>query len=182
MASTSPPPSPPQYTKAHVARLVQAAASSRLRHGLPHDFSFKDGKLYFLASTPTSSSSTLKYVNIPFQLVEENIKVLPVVQPHFVISPNYSTTNRKLTKEELLLRERQRVHDFGVTSYFHSNDSSQTPRVPKILIPAAGKLLVAEDKGDEFFSISSEHPANGALDPKWSADGQLIAFVRDSGI
>lgn len=53
--------------------------------------------------------------------------------------------SHKLSKEEQLLRERQRMAEIGVTSYFFTPDSATTE---KILVPTGDQLLIAE-KGKE---------------------------------
>ena len=85
------------------------------------------------------------------------------------------STDHKLSKEEQLLRERQRLTDTGITAYFPTSDGE------KIMIPAGNQIHIAERR-DKHFSIESSHPCNSAMDPKWSPDGHVISFVRSDGI
>jgi dipeptidyl-peptidase 9 len=85
------------------------------------------------------------------------------------------STDHTLSKEEQLLRERQRLTETGITSYFPTSDGE------KIMIPAGNHIHIAERK-DSHFVIETSHPCNGAMDPKWSADGHVISFVRNDDI
>jgi len=84
--------------------------------------------------------------------------------------PAASTDEGALSREEELRRERMRLRELGVTDYQWAR---KAPR-PVLLVPVAGKLLVSVDG-----AAPAEIPGcDGALDPRLSPDGSMVAFVR----
>jgi dipeptidyl-peptidase-4 len=82
-------------------------------------------------------------------------------------------------QEEKLRRERMRELSVGVTSYAWSgSDSAQL-----VLVPMQGNLFVQDKPGGELrqiFDKSSTGAQGGAVDPRMSRNGDLVAFVQDS--
>lgn len=159
-----------EYTKDYVGQLAQSVVTTRVRGGIPTNFIFNSNtnKLLFLASNPTSN---LQYVDVTHDKEPSAVEIL---HPQLLIRETISTEHQ-LSKEEQLLRERQRLTDTGITSYF------PTPDGEKIMIPAGNHIHVAQRR-DTHFVIESSYPSNGAMDLKWSPDGQVISFVRNDGI
>lgn len=160
-----------EYSKDYVTQLAQAVVTTRIRGGIPNNFTFSPstGKLLFLSSNFTSN---LHYVNLADINNSTDVETL---SPQLVIRSEALGSEHKFSKEEQLLRERQRLTETGITSYFPTNDGE------KILIPSGNQLSVAERKGDHFI-VEHSFSTSGAMDPKWSADGNLISFVRNDDI
>lgn len=85
-------------------------------------------------------------------------------------------TERTLSLEEQLRRERQRQMGVGITSYAWS------PAGRRLLCPIQGDLFVQEAPGAPLqllFDKCSSGAAGGAIDPQFSPDGRWVAFVQD---
>ncbi|KAA8491964.1 Dipeptidyl peptidase 8 [Porphyridium purpureum] len=88
----------------------------------------------------------------------------------------------KLTKEEELLRERLRMNSVGLTTF------KLNPKTGKVLFAWKGTLhsiRLAREKADGLLAPQvpipiSQKSVEPRLDAKWSADGRVVAFVRDS--
>jgi dipeptidyl-peptidase 4 len=78
---------------------------------------------------------------------------------------------RPLSREEELRRERQRTRIQGVTDYAWAKDA------PVMLIPHGGDLFLRGDGGEITRLTNGKEPA---LDPKLTARGDKVAFVRGS--
>ena len=76
----------------------------------------------------------------------------------------------KLSPEEKARRERQRVSVGGFTDYQLSEDGSL------ILLQLSGRLYVVKRAGGEVTELQT---GSGVIDPKFSPDGRLVAYVRD---
>jgi dipeptidyl-peptidase-4 len=86
---------------------------------------------------------------------------------HF--SPSESATDQNVSREEALRRERQRLREMGVTHY------AWAERAAVILAPVRGRLYRIENgRADPI--------AEGVVDPKISADGRRVFFVRESEV
>lgn len=115
-----------EYSKDYVSQLSHSVVTTRIRGGTPTNFTFNSntGKLLFLASNPTSN---LQYVDVHNNDKETtNVELL---HPQMLIRESIST-DHKLSKEEQLLRERQRLTETGITNYFPTSNGD------KIMIPA----------------------------------------------
>jgi len=78
---------------------------------------------------------------------------------------------REFTREEELRRERMRLREAGVTDYAFAEKGAE----PVLLVPLGGSLHLA--RGD---AALAEIPGTaGAIDPRLTADGTRVAFVRD---
>lgn len=85
-------------------------------------------------------------------------------------------TERNLSLEERLRRERQRQMGVGITSY------AWAPAGRRVLYPIQGDLFVQEHPGAPLallFDKQSTGAAGGAIDPQLSPDGRWVAFVQD---
>eukprot|EP00727_Mastigamoeba_balamuthi_P000063 m51a1_g10053 hypothetical protein (784) ;mRNA; f:51801-54900 len=85
---------------------------------------------------------------------------------------------QQLSREELLLRERMRTVEWGITSY-HWN-----PLTAQFLIPVQGDLLICDvGSGEARVTMGRERTAGSPpMDPKLSADGLVLSFVRDGDL
>ena len=88
--------------------------------------------------------------------------------------PAGATHEEQLSREEELRRQRLRLRELGVTSYQWADKTA----VPTLLVPDGGQLSVAI--GDR--SLSVLEGTEGALDPKLSRDGSLVAFIRNGDL
>jgi dipeptidyl-peptidase 9 len=96
------------------------------------------------------------------------------------------TSDRELSKEEQLLRERMRMQGFGVTSFQLRNSDRQ------LLVPAGGRLFCCELPARDTLAAPVElrpveprqPPASRSprMDAKWAPAGPLIGFVRDDDL
>ncbi|MEW5742240.1 MAG: DPP IV N-terminal domain-containing protein [Myxococcota bacterium] len=77
----------------------------------------------------------------------------------------------KLSVEEKARLERQRVSARGFTSYQLSDDGA------RVLVALSGKLYVVNRKDGAVTQLKTGEGA--CLDPKFSPDGALVAYVRD---
>ena len=77
----------------------------------------------------------------------------------------------KLTAEEKARRERMRVSVGGFTDYQLSEDGSL------ILLSLSGKLYVVERSSSKVQELKTA--AGTIIDPKFSPDGKIVAYVRD---
>ena len=77
-------------------------------------------------------------------------------------------SERPLSRDEELRRERQRTQIQGITSYAWAAHANV------MLVPVAGRVFVRRGEGAPI-----ELPGDGIIDPKLSADGTKVAFARD---
>jgi dipeptidyl-peptidase 4 len=80
-------------------------------------------------------------------------------------------TNKPISREEELRRERQRVMSQGITSY------QWAKRAPVMLIPFAGDVFLRAEGG--AVTRLTETP-EAEIDPQVCATGERVAFVRGS--
>ena len=78
-----------------------------------------------------------------------------------------------LTAEEKARRERMRVSARGFTSYQLSEDGQ------RILVSLSGKLYVVERATGKVVELKT---GAGVIDPRFSADGTQVAYVRDNDV
>ncbi len=100
-------------------------------------------------------------------------------EPRRVVEPpGGGVTEDKLSPEEKLARERQRMLALGVTSYAWAREQD------RMLIPLTGEIWVKDGVGAELRLLvgkarsEAEGDPRPALDPRLSPDGQQVAFVR----
>ncbi len=77
----------------------------------------------------------------------------------------------KLTPDEILHRERQRVRETGITRYSWAGDAD------RILIPLEGRIYVTSSQGEPLREVARDGApiADAALTP----DGERVVFVRE---
>ncbi|TYZ63228.1 hypothetical protein PybrP1_012641 [[Pythium] brassicae (nom. inval.)] len=95
--------------------------------------------------------------------------------------PNQGDTERNLSLEEKLRRERQRQMGVGITSYAWC----PAPHSTRILYPIQGDLYIQEQPGAELrllFDKTTTGVPGGVIDPQFSPDGRWIAFVQDKEV
>jgi len=99
----------------------------------------------------------------------------------FVTPPNEGDTEENLSLEEKLRRERQRIHDVGVTSYSWCGQAAVCSRV---LVPLQGHLYVRNGMDEEapLRMVYDKSKHGPAVDPQLSPDGLLVAFVANGEI
>src|SRR5262245_34310991 len=78
-----------------------------------------------------------------------------------------------LTPEEKARRERMRVSGAGITSYQLSPDGKL------LLIGLGGRLFLVERSGG---AVKELNTGPGVLDPKFSPDNTMVAYVRDHDV
>jgi dipeptidyl-peptidase-4 len=130
---------------------------------VPGSFTFHDGKIAYLFSKDGSLTRQL-YVHDP-GTGERRLLVLP---------PDEGVTEENVSLEEALRRERQRQRELGITRYFwHKNG--------RILVPLNSGIYVQDGPGAHLRAVvtATEHPA---LSPRFSPDGNWIAYVQDAEI
>ena len=89
-----------------------------------------------------------------------------------VLPPNEGTTEETISHEEALRRERQRERGLGITSYhWHKNG--------QLLIPLKGGIYVQDGDSQPLRQLVSGEDGP-CLTPRFSPDGNWIAFVRDA--
>lgn len=158
-------------SKDDVSNLVKVVMGTSMRVGLPHAFEFCGDRLYFLATASKSPSSSLQYLDITQDGTSGDLSNLPSVEYQSLFGSQQLPHQQQLSKEEQMLRERLRLVEQGVTSFFIE------PTSTRILVPQSGQLLIA--RGTEVHSVAS---GDTMMDPKWSADGHLISYIHDSDI
>jgi dipeptidyl-peptidase 4 len=79
-----------------------------------------------------------------------------------------------LTPEEKARRERMRVTAGGFAD-FHMDESGRY-----LILPLSGKLFVFDRTTEKARELKT--PPGTILDPKWSRDGKMIAYVHDNDV
>jgi dipeptidyl-peptidase-4 len=83
------------------------------------------------------------------------------------------TSEENLSPEEALRRERQRQRELGVTRYAWADHAN------RLLLPMQDGLYV-QDGPDAPLRQLVASDQGPLLDPQWSPDGSMVAFVRDA--
>ncbi len=131
---------------------------------IPSAFAFRpdDGLLTCLYS-PDKSLTNLLYA---FDLDTGSLR-------QYLSPPGEGETEDNLTLEEKLRRERQRQRTLGITSYAWAG------RQNRLLVPIKGALYVQDAEGAPLRLLVTAD-AGPVLDPKFSPDGEWIAYVQDA--
>lgn len=85
--------------------------------------------------------------------------------------PGGGLTEQNVSREEALRRERQRQRSLGITHYQWSRQSDH------ILIPIKGVLYLLQDGK---LTLRLESGGNAILDPRFSPDGTMVAYVQQN--
>ncbi|MDB5353331.1 MAG: dipeptidyl aminopeptidase/acylaminoacyl peptidase [Planctomycetota bacterium] len=85
-------------------------------------------------------------------------------------APDGGDTDATVSKEEQLRRERQRLRETGITQVVRASGSDL------IVVPIGGDLFLYRPGGELKRFTETPSPE---IDPKPSADGSAVAFVRD---
>jgi dipeptidyl-peptidase-4 len=85
-------------------------------------------------------------------------------------APGDGDSDKTVSAEEALRRERLRMRGFGITGYAWAKDA------PVLLVPVSGRLLVSDNYDAPLRELQT--PV-GAINPQLSPDGRSVAFVRD---
>lgn len=93
-----------------------------------------------------------------------------VVEP-----PGGGDTEENLSLEEKLRRERTRTHSLGVTRYAWPKEGD------RLLVPLTGDIYV-QDGLDAELRLVVDTEGKPALDPRFSPDGEQIAYVHDDEV
>ena len=86
--------------------------------------------------------------------------------------PGSGALEENLSLEEQLRRERQRMLTLGVTHY------AWAERTDRLLAPLPDGLYVQDGEGAPLRKVVDTANAAPALDPRFSPDGELIAYVQ----
>ncbi|MCA9686801.1 MAG: hypothetical protein KC457_31840, partial [Myxococcales bacterium] len=131
-------------------------------------FSPGDRWLTFLDSPDDSLSRELFAIDLE---QAESAEIRRVVSP-----PDGGVSEDKLSPEEKLARERQRQRALGVTSYAFAKDFTGEAG-ERLLIPLNGEVWVQDGiAGTLRKVVAKDEQGRPALDPKFSPDGEQIAF------
>jgi len=127
-----------------------------------------DDRLITYLRSPDRSLVNQLYAFDP-QTGEEQLLLAP---------PGGGETEDNLSHEEKLRRERQRQRGLGITRYKWTHHSAKAPR---ILVPLTGGVYVIDDPRPGHAALRElvppgDHPA---LDPRFSRDGEWVAYVQD---
>lgn len=134
---------------------------------IPNTISFSaDGSLiYYLSSTTDNPIQQLYAFDI--QTGQQRVIVAP---------PNGGTTEDKLSPEEELRRQRERMLAIGITHYYRAKDSD------RLLIPILGDIFVQDGPAAPLRKVVDNAGKSPALNPTFSCDAEWIAYVQDEEI
>ena len=90
--------------------------------------------------------------------------------------PGSGALEENLSREEKLRRERQRMLTLGVTHYAWANQGN------RLLAPLPDGLYVQDGEGAPLCKVVDTANAAPALDPRFSPDGELIAYMQTDEI
>ncbi len=128
-------------------------------------FSPDDRWLTFLDSPDDSLSRELFAIDLE---AGDQAEVVRVVQP-----PGGGVSEDKLSPEEKLARERLRQRALGVTRYAWAKHGD------RLLVPLTGEVWIQDGiEGELRLLVAKGEDARPALDPRFSPDGEQVAFVK----
>ncbi|HLT38626.1 MAG TPA: DPP IV N-terminal domain-containing protein, partial [Enhygromyxa sp.] len=170
-ANTSTAATPESETKmdgASPITLEDIATYPQPGTAVPGSTSFSpDGKWLTWLDSPDDSLSRELFA-APIDDAGELGEVRRVVEP-----PDGGVSEDKLSPEEKLARERQRMLALGITSY------AWAKHLDRMLIPLTGEIWVQDGVESKLrLLVGKTQDPRPALDPSFSPDGQQVAFVR----
>ncbi|MBF5043279.1 prolyl oligopeptidase family serine peptidase [Aggregicoccus sp. 17bor-14] len=121
------------------------------------------GTVLFLRSSPTSSALSLWAFDVASGQARE------LLTPEGVLGGVGET----LSREEAARRERMRVGARGFTTFALSKDGR------RVLLTLSGRLFLLERASGQVRELKA---AAGGIDPRLSADGEHVAYVRGSDL
>ncbi|GAC1479475.1 MAG: S9 family peptidase [Candidatus Dormibacteria bacterium] len=89
---------------------------------------------------------------------------------HWLAPPGEAVTEQNISREEVLLRQRQRMLNTGITDYIWAEKANV------MLLPLRGELF--QWKGGATAKLAE----GGIVDPRITADGRRAFFVRDGEV
>lgn len=156
-----PPPTKTMTEKQPDSFLRQFATTRRFMAGRPvaARVTPDEKTVLFLRTQPSSPVQTLWAMDVASGQVKE------LLTPEALLKGG----EEHLTVEEKARRERMRVSARGFTSYGLSEDGS------KLLVSLSGKLYVVDRASGKSTELKT---GEGVIDPRFSPDGQQVAYVR----
>jgi len=91
-----------------------------------------------------------------------------------VSPPGEAASEENLSLEEKLRRERARQLELGVTAY------AWAPRGTRLLVPFPDGLYVQDGPNEPLRKVVDAASGGIVIDPRFSPDGEWIAYVQDS--
>lgn len=128
-------------------------------------FSADGSHVYYLASTAQNPVQQLYAFNI--ETGDTRLLVTP---------PGGGTTEDKLSPEEELRRQRERMLAVGITHYTCAETSD------RLLIPIMGDLYVQDAPESPLRKVVDNAGKPPALNPTFSPDAEFIAYVQDTEV
>ncbi|EFA77706.1 dipeptidylpeptidase 8 [Heterostelium album PN500] len=152
------------YTKDDIIKLLAMEEYSFS----PSKYQFdNDNHLFFLTNTQSQSMLSIHYINI------ENNQKLSDIKPLFA----YRESNKEMSIEEELMRERQRIIGNGITSYDFNENTKH------FLAAMSNDLYIVDIGGSAGVHSPALEKLNcGSFDPKLSHDAKLVAFIEEGDI
>ncbi len=96
---------------------------------------------------------------------------------HLLLTPPGSgALEENLSREEQLRRERQRILALGITHYAWAKRSN------RLLVPLPDGIYIQDGEGAPLRKVVDTANAAPALDPRFSPDGETIAYVQEDEI
>lgn len=90
-------------------------------------------------------------------------------EEHELVEPEELTREGELSAEEKARRERQRIAAKGFVAFSVSSDGA------RVLLPFAGKLFVFDRVAKKASAVAG---SEGAIDPQFSPNGDVVAFLK----
>jgi WD40 repeat protein len=182
--------------------LREKAANSATATGRredPHTTFGQDRRTFIMATRSSSGSLTSEDVAYgpPANLLPSSLSLSPDGETITLLFPDHTggrqiyqylpsvnqfklfvtiSSSGELSHEEKLRRERMRLFTTGISSY--SWGQREQGLSARILIPMNGQIIVYDPKYGEVVVVYDGN-AGPAIDPSWSPDGKLIAFVAN---
>lgn len=151
-----------------------------LNTDIPSNITFRQNgpneqRIYYLADDLSKRQRTIKYITInPYQLETNGITSSLLINTSSITT---TSNDNKLTKEEQLLRERQRQTSTGITSY-QLDDT-----IGRFIYRERSDLYYYDDCGVQSFPIKIDTNSKGTLDIKTCPyNSNLISYIINGDI
>ena len=204
MASSGQPTMPSKFQLLYGSPTAKSGVVIFLGHNASNKLD-----LYYVAFEANSSSVEQPFPTTPTTESASHLPP-PVEWKRLVSFPSAASTEKKMSKEEELLRERMRTRSSGVSTFvFHppssskgssggSDDDGSGSSSGKLVIPHKGDLFwctlppvdtiatLTEPIELKYVippdSDASSAPSAAKMDPKWSPDGRFISYVCQNDV